>query len=132
MERVIDRIVNVTGIPKENQEDFQLLKYEVGEFYTSHTDYIQVRADGPRIATFFLYLNDVPSGGETKFPELNISVTPKKGKAMLFPSVKNDDPLEEDLCSEHESLPVTEGVKHAANVWIHLRNYQNQQDDGCT
>jgi len=131
MQGVVDRIVNLTGITKENHEDYQLLKYEVGELYEAHTDYIKFRADGPRIVTFFMYLNDVTSGGETAFPELGLSITPKKGKAMLFPSVLNSDPMVEDLCSEHEAKPVIEGVKHAANVWIHMRDFQNWSEEDC-
>ena len=47
-----------------------------------------------------------------------------------FPSVTNLDPMAEDVCSEHEAMPVIEGMKHAANVWIHMRNYQDD-DNGC-
>merc|ERR1712228_873279 len=123
VQRIIERIVNVTNIPKENQESFQLLKYEEGQFYTSHYDFSPYRADGPRILTFFLYLNDVEEGGETAFPELNgLKVIPKKGKALIFPSVLNNDPFEKDECSEHEALPVIKGVKHAANAWIRMRD----------
>ena len=129
MLNVMNRIENVTGIPKENQEDFQLLKYEKGQFYKEHTDYITYRADGPRIATFFIYLNDVTSGGETVFTKLGLSVTPKKGKAILYPAVTDFNPMAEDECSEHEALPVIEGIKHAANAWIHMRDYQNSSDD---
>ena len=124
-------LANVTGIPRNNQEDFQLLKYDVGQFYTSHTDYIPFRADGPRIATFFIYLNNVTSGGETAFPKLGFNVTPKKGKALLFPGVQNLDPMVVDLCSKYEALPIIEGVKHAANVWLHMRDFQHSDDNGC-
>ena len=48
--------------------------------------------------------------------------------AQRFPSVTNLDPMVEDSCSLHEAMPVIEGIKHAANVWIHMRSYQ---DDGC-
>jgi prolyl 4-hydroxylase len=35
---------------------------------------------GHRIYTMFLYFSDVEEGGETDFPDLGISVRPKKGK----------------------------------------------------
>ena len=69
-------------------------------------------------------------GGETEFTKLGFNVKPKKGKAILYPAVKNSDPMAEDLCSEHEAHAVIEGEKHAANVWIHMRDSQNE-DDGC-
>ncbi len=32
---------------------------------------------GVRVATFFLYLNDVPEGGGTRFNRINLVVTPR-------------------------------------------------------
>ena len=80
---VYARIQNFTNIPFKTYEDFQLLRYETGQFYKAHNDYISYRADGPRIVTFFMYLSDVISGGETTFPKLGLSVAPKKGKAFM-------------------------------------------------
>jgi len=34
----------------------------------------------------FLYLNDVEEGGETYFPQLDVSITPKRGRALMFPA----------------------------------------------
>ena len=95
--RVMERIANVTKIPSENFEDFQMLKYEEGQFYRVHHDYIghqRDRACGPRILTFFLYLSDVEEGGGTGLTQVNggLVVNPKKGKALLWPSVYNFDP----------------------------------------
>jgi Rps23 Pro-64 3,4-dihydroxylase Tpa1-like proline 4-hydroxylase len=41
----MDRMANITGIPEVNQEHLQLLRYEVGQYYQTHNDYIpyQVR-----------------------------------------------------------------------------------------
>jgi hypothetical protein len=69
------------NIPPENSEDLQILKYEVGQFYNTHHDYIPHQKDrqcGPRILTFFLYLSDVEAGGGTDFPDLGITVNPKR------------------------------------------------------
>ena len=59
------RIEMVTGIPANHSEDFQILKYEPGQFYRQHHDYIghqRDRRSGPRMLTFFLYLSDVEEG----------------------------------------------------------------------
>ena len=42
----MERMANITGIPEVNQEHLQLLRYEVGQYYQTHNDYIpyQVRA----------------------------------------------------------------------------------------
>eukprot|EP00814_Leptocylindrus_danicus_P007095 CAMPEP_0116021144 /NCGR_PEP_ID=MMETSP0321-20121206/10212_1 /TAXON_ID=163516 /ORGANISM="Leptocylindrus danicus var. danicus, Strain B650" /LENGTH=455 /DNA_ID=CAMNT_0003491959 /DNA_START=156 /DNA_END=1520 /DNA_ORIENTATION=+ len=89
------RIMEITDVPSLNHEYFQILRYEHNQFYEQHHDYIEFqnkRPCGPRILTFFLYLSDVEEGGGTKFNELDIVITPKKGRALLWPSVLSDDP----------------------------------------
>ena len=39
-----------------------------------------------RTMAWMVYLNDVEEGGETEFPELDLTVTPKCGTMLLFPS----------------------------------------------
>lgn len=39
-QRIHNRIAQVLDIPPENSEDFQLLKYEKGQFYRTHHDFI--------------------------------------------------------------------------------------------
>ena len=56
--------------------------------------------------TLFLYLNDVEEGGGTHFPLLDITVQPKKGSALLWPSVVDDDIEKKDFRTDHEALPV--------------------------
>ena len=88
---------------------------------------------GPRVLTFFMYLSDVEEGGETHFPLLNISVKPRKGWALLWPSVVNDYPDSKiDHRTRHAALPVKKGTKFAANSWIHLREYKTPNIWGCT
>ena len=71
-------------------------QYEPGQFYNAHHDYIghqRNRHSGPRILTFFLYLSDVEAGGATRLNNLKIDVQPKRGRALLWPSVYRYDPL---------------------------------------
>jgi prolyl 4-hydroxylase len=90
---------------------------------------VQVQKGNNRILTFFIYLNDVPSGGETVFPRVDgnyvdnactnpngFKVKPKKGSAVLFYSMLPDGNLDND--SLHGGCPVIEGEKYAANVWF--------------
>ena len=89
-------------------------------------------ACGPRILTFFLYLSDVEEGGETHFPSLRLSVQPKRGRALLWPSTLDQDPEQQDIRTMHEAKPVIKGRKFAANSWIHLYNYEQPNLWGCT
>lgn len=122
---VHDRMMHLMQIPAGNYEYLQLLKYEVGQFYETHHDYIEhqlERFEGVRILTLFLYLNDVEEGGGTNFPLLrDLTVQPRKGRALLWPSVLNEDPNKKDDRTDHQALPVLSGIKYGANAWIHQR-----------
>jgi prolyl 4-hydroxylase len=133
---VVNRIERVTRVPYDNYESFQILRYEPGQFYRVHHDNgaIDDRTDpaGPRILTFFLYLSDVEEGGETDFPQVGVSVKPKKGRAVLWPSVLDRNPTLTDSRTTHQAKPVIRGIKFAANSWIHLYNFRVPNLWGCT
>jgi prolyl 4-hydroxylase len=131
---VIERLSSITQIPKNNSESLQMLKYEVGEYYKSHHDFIEKatkRQQGVRILTMYLYLNDVEAGGGTMFNNLNITVMPKRGRAVLWPSVLNDSPHKKDDRTVHEALPVEAGVKYGTNAWFHQYDYQTPYVNDC-
>lgn len=120
---VTARMESLTGINSNHFEFLQLLRYEPGQFYNTHHDYANYHLErqfGPRILTVFLYLNDVEEGGATSFPNLGFDVTPSKGKALIWPSVKDEEPKEMDGRTMHGALHVKKGIKYAANVRNHL------------
>lgn len=159
-QNVIHRISNLTGIPETNSEYLQLLQYEKGQYYKvrscqydvrdqelvpfaqflysaslqTHIDFIEAernRQQGNRILTVFLYLNDVVNGGETQFPNLNLTITPKLGRVLLWPNVLNLNPQESDPRTVHQALPVLDGIKYGANAWFHLRDFKTPNRNGC-
>jgi prolyl 4-hydroxylase len=95
--------------------------------------------------TFFLYLNDLDdddddggagAGGETRFTnifgdETNIylDVKPKKGRALIWPSMLNEDLNGFEHKTYHEARVVNKGNKYGANAWLHLRDYRNLECD---
>jgi len=100
----------------------------------THHDYIPHQRDrqcGPRILTFFLYLSDVEAGGGTNFPQLDLTIEAKRGRALLWPSVLNSEPMAKDGRMMHQALEVLEGTKFAANGWIHMYDYLTPQQNGC-
>jgi prolyl 4-hydroxylase len=66
-----------------------VLRYEPGQFYKSHHDQncAPWAPQGVRLLTFYIYLNDVDEGGGTHFTDLGITMQPKRGRAVLWPSV---------------------------------------------
>tara|TARA_B110001452_G_scaffold217633_1_gene189203 strand:+ start:1425 stop:2846 length:1422 start_codon:yes stop_codon:yes gene_type:complete len=129
---VTRRIMNVSRLPMENAEYFQILQYEPGQFYRQHHDQQTAfwTPQGVRLYTFFVYLSDVEEGGGTKFNDLGITVTPKLGRGILWPSVYTDDHTKGDMRTHHEALPVVKGIKHAANLWQHLYDFKGPSRSG--
>jgi len=61
----------------ENGEDIQVLRYEHGQKYDAHFDYfhdkVNIVRGGHRMATILMYLSNVTKGGETVFPDAEVS-----------------------------------------------------------
>uniref|UniRef100_A0A7S3KVR6 Fe2OG dioxygenase domain-containing protein n=1 Tax=Amphora coffeiformis TaxID=265554 RepID=A0A7S3KVR6_9STRA len=137
------RTASLVRVPRQHQEDVQVLRYGPGEKYDHHHDYFDPNAyqNDPdtleaidngrhnRLATVLWYLSEVEQGGETAFPryenavpmtmqdcEAGIKVKPEKGRVIIFYSLlPNGKP---DPLSLHGACPVEEGVKWAANKWV--------------
>ena len=126
------RISKLINVPWSHSEHLQLLRYEEGQYYREHHDQTAKRfsAWGPRMYTFFMYLSEA-EGGETRFPRLNITVTPRKGSAVIWPSVHAENPYMMDERTRHEALPVTKGIKYAANFWVHMWDFQRYFAASC-
>jgi len=134
-QEILRSVENVTGIPDANSEYWQLLQYEENQFYRNHHDFVPFhleRAQGARILTVFLYLNDVEEGGGTHFSRLGITVTPKTGRAVVWPSVLDSDPDLPDPRTYHEALPVKKGIKYGANAWVHQRSFKEPYENNCS
>ena len=117
--RVEKRVSSIMNIPVEHGEGLQILLYTPGQEYKAHHDFFSSTskvASNNRISTLVMYLNDVEQGGETFFPKLNLSVTPKKGMAVYFEYFYNDQNLN-DL-TLHGGAPVITGEKWVATQWM--------------
>jgi prolyl 4-hydroxylase len=134
MQNLYERIYSLTQIPSEHSEPLQLLRYEVGQFYKVHHDYVDIEVQqqhGVRIFTFFFYLNTMEEngGGGTRFPRLNLTVHPVLGRAILWPNVLNHAPNVQDDRTSHQALVVERGVKYGANAWYHQRPLRCDAED---
>jgi len=130
---LIERAKPVVGMGERHTE-VQLLKYDAGQYYRSHSDFLggseQFMA-GPRALTLLMYLDDPPEGGETAFPELGLTVNAKRGRAILWPSALDEQPLVKDSRTRHQALPVRGGGKHAVNLWYYQRDMWEASRQGC-
>ena len=90
---IISKLSSLLGISKSNFEFGQLLKYNSCpsyesnncSFYKQHNDFIiqdGYKLQGVRVLTFYIYLNDVASGGYTAF-QRGISIRKTKESTCL-------------------------------------------------
>ena len=125
------RISELLNFPIENGEGIQILRYKIGEEYRPHFDFfpeqepgsaVYLSQGGQRISTLILYLNEVEDGGETIFPDIHLSVIPRKGSALYFSylnSLNQTDPL-----TLHGGAPVKSGEKWIATKWMRKNEYK--------
>ena len=98
----------------DKYEPAQFLGYPVGGHYIEHND-AETFHDGEwrkiadRDVSFLFYLNSEFGGGELEFPELGLTIKPKKGMMIAFPSYKE---------FEHKVHPVTWGHRYTLVSWV--------------
>ena len=127
VKRIEARAAAVAGLPASHLERLQVVRYNPGQFYKAHYDYLhgatdEVRKNGQRTVTIFVYLNDLPAdepGGGTKFPHLDTVIRPLKGKAALWHNVTPSG--HPDPRTLHAGQPVEKSTKYGANIWFRDR-----------
>ena len=123
--RALDaRICGAMGIDPAMAEPSQGQFYEVGQEFKPHTDYFEAyeierhstATLGQRTWTFMIYLNDVEAGGETNFVNVNHSIPPKQGMAVIWNNLRADGSGNYDTL--HHGTPVRAGYKAIITKWF--------------
>ena len=108
-------------IPKYNcefksYEPVQFLGYPPGGHYKGHNDGEHFNYETrqwerlmERDVSFLFYLNDQYGGGELEFYDLGLTIKPKKGMMIAFPSYKD---------FAHKVHPVTWGHRYSLVSWV--------------
>jgi prolyl 4-hydroxylase len=121
--RVERRLAQLTRWPLDNGEGLQILHYRPGAEYKPHYDYFDpnepgtptiLKRGGQRVATIIMYLHEPEAGGGTVFPDVKLTVAPKKGHAVFF-SYNRAHPTTKSL---HGGEPVVRGEKWVATKWL--------------
>ncbi|CAI9739422.1 prolyl 4-hydroxylase subunit alpha-1-like isoform X2 [Octopus vulgaris] len=130
LSRINKRIGTVTGLNVETAEELQVANYGIGGHYEPHFDYARKEeknafkrlGTGNRIATFLIYMSDIPSGGATVFPYIGLKLFPKKGTAAFWYNLHKSG--EGIFNTRHAACPVLVGNKWVMNKWIHERGQE--------
>ena len=100
----------------KSYEPVQFLGYPPGGHYKAHNDGESFNYETrqwerlmDRDVSFLFYLNDQYGGGELEFPDLGLTIKPKKGMMIAFPSYKD---------FAHKVHPVTWGHRYTLVSWV--------------
>ncbi|HRI09770.1 MAG TPA: 2OG-Fe(II) oxygenase [Nannocystaceae bacterium] len=130
---ICHRIAALVGLPLDHAESMQVIRYDEGQEYRAHFDAYDLTTPrgqrccargGQRLVTALAYLTDVETGGGTAFPTLSLTVTPRRGRLLVFhdchpgTNTRHPDTL-------HAGLPVVAGRKWAFNLWFHERPFRD-------
>lgn len=100
-------------------ERLRCYRYEPGQYFRPHFDGAFVRSPDERsLLTFMIYLNDVDAGGDTRFLDLDLTVKPRAGMALLF-----------NHHVRHESATMERGLKYAVRSDVMYR--RDARARGC-
>lgn len=151
---------NLSGLPWKLAEPVSLTKYTANQNYELHYDsgFVMQGKRMKRAATFLVYLNSVPQGGETIFPRAIINAS-----NVGYTSLQNEKPLLKEICcdeniikvvpearsclvffnhiiseqgygelnprSVHGSCPVIYGEKWITQIWLHHEPWGSYEED---
>jgi prolyl 4-hydroxylase len=126
-----ERLFAANGIDPAHGEPVQGQRYAVGQEFKPHTDYFEPEgADferycsvaGNRTWTFMIYLNDVESGGGTRFKVINKIFQPETGKLVCWNNKRTDGRLNPNTL--HHGMKVRKGVKYVITKWYRERVWE--------
>jgi prolyl 4-hydroxylase len=128
--RIDRRASSLMGLPLENGEGLQVLRYPPGAASQPHYDFLMpageqnrasIARSGQRVATMVIYLNDVEAGGETVFPEAGFAASPRRGGALWFEYCNAAGQL--DPRSLHAGAAPLSGEKWIVTKWMRQRRF---------
>ncbi|CAL1270717.1 unnamed protein product [Larinioides sclopetarius] len=134
--KISQRVEDITGLTVSTAEELQVVNYGIGGHYEPHFDFarreeknaFQSLGTGNRIATWLLYMSDVDAGGATVFPQIGVTLHPKKRAAAFWYNLHKSG--EGDMLTRHAACPVLAGSKWVSNKWLHERGQEFRRPCG--
>lgn len=133
IDKLLDQVAAVFQMKPELCEHPELISYQTGGEFKRHFDaglsgvmpYPDPERFEPsqRVFTAVLYLNDDFVGGETVFPRLDVTITPKSGRLVFWQNT-NIGSLKVHPMSMHQGAPVEDGNKRIISFWFRNRSWR--------
>lgn len=128
IQSIDERISQALNLPASHGERLALLHYMPGQKFGAHGDFIdpdrpghaaELAANGQRIRTLIVYLNDGFEGGETLFPRIGWHFRGKRGDALMWDNVDAAGAI--DPRSLHEGTSPRAADKFVLSKWARDR-----------
>ncbi len=129
LQAAVTRMAALAGLPSDHAEAAQILHYAIGQEYKPHHDAFNFRkalwrdkagVRGQRLRTALAYLSEVAEGGTTEFPRLGLSISPRRGRVLIWDNCRPGTD-QRHPASEHLASPVIEGEKWVLTLWFRER-----------
>jgi prolyl 4-hydroxylase len=120
------KISKCIGIDLTLAEPTQGQRYEVGNQFKTHTDFFKsyelgkfaTETLGQRSWTFMVYLDEPVAGGETIFPDVDLSIRPRTGMAVAWNNLLPSGAPNE--ATKHQGSPIRFGHKTVITKWFRI------------
>jgi len=117
-----NRIIKFLNIDSNKIEELQITKYNKGDYYKLHHDYIK-ELTNKRKYSVIIYLNSLEDddGGATYFPFYKQKIIPEEGTLIYFDNVFDDN--SDNFLTLHESQPIKKNKdKYVITAWSRIDN----------
>ncbi|MDA7787815.1 2OG-Fe(II) oxygenase [Sphingomonadaceae bacterium] len=120
----------LSGIDPAFGEPAQGQRYAVGQEFKPHTDYFAPGGQdydkfcsiaGQRTWTFMIYLNEVESGGGTRFKSINKTFKPETGALLCWNNRRADGSV--NPFTLHHGMKVRKGLKYVITKWYREKEW---------
>lgn len=105
--RDVGLAIPVPNSPKHSDLVIKRYRPGGGERFQLHFDAVNHLAN--RYLVLLWYLNDVAEGGETRFPQLGLTIPARAGRLLVFPPY---------WMYQHEGLPPRSGEKYILSTYL--------------
>ena len=118
------RLLELNGIDPAHGEPLQGQRYAPGQEFKPHCDYFNpggqdwekyTSVAGQRTWTFMIYLNEVESGGATRFKCIGKTFQPETGKLICWNNRRPDGGVNPNTL--HHGMKVRRGTKYVITKW---------------
>jgi prolyl 4-hydroxylase len=124
--RIERRLTRLLACDPARFESWQATRYGKGGRFNYHVDggYWKRSAAGDRKRTYLLYLDRPQNGGETHFRALNITVSPKPGRLVVWENLLPSGQCDHAMI--HSGLEVRKGTKTTLVTWERERLFRKE------